>query len=134
MKLIRRLIKDKRGIAAVEFALVLPVLLLLIFGIIEMGTAWYYRQMMVNASREGARLGALSATGGTTDVASHVSTILTESGFPAQFSVSATGVGGSPGTLVTVQVDSNYNFPVLSSLVPAIGSVTLQAVTVMRHE
>lgn len=131
---IRRLVKDKRGIAAVEFALVLPVLLLLIFGIIEMGSAWYYRQMMVNASREGARLGALSSTTGTSDVTSHVSNILTEAGFPGSFSVSASGVGGSTGTLVTVQVDSDYEFPVLSALIPAIGSVTLQAVTVMRHE
>lgn len=135
MKLIRRLMKDRRGSVAVEFVVVLPVLLLLLFGIIEMGTAWYYRQMMVNASREGARMGALTATGAATEtVTGHVNNVLTNAGFPAAFTVSASGVGGSTGDLVTVQVDSTYAFPVLSALVPAVGTVNLQAVTVMRHE
>lgn len=45
------------GIAAVEFALVLPVLLTLVFGAIEFSIALYDKSVITNASREGARAG-----------------------------------------------------------------------------
>jgi Flp pilus assembly protein TadG len=46
---------DERGQALAEFALVLPVLLLLIAGIIEFGRAWNMNQVVTDAAREGAR-------------------------------------------------------------------------------
>lgn len=49
--------REERGGYAVEFAIIMPVFLLLVFGIVDFGHAWYMRQMMVNASREGARYG-----------------------------------------------------------------------------
>ena len=48
---------DQKGAAAVEFAIVLPFLVLLVFGIIEFGTMFYNEQVITNASREGARVG-----------------------------------------------------------------------------
>jgi Flp pilus assembly protein TadG len=48
-------------VAAVEFAIVLPVLLLLFIGIIEFSTLWYDQAMLTNASREGARVGVVVA-------------------------------------------------------------------------
>ena len=47
---------SKAGQALVEFLIVLPVLVLLIFGIIEMGAAWRTYQVATNTAREGARL------------------------------------------------------------------------------
>jgi TadE-like protein len=44
-----------RGQALVEFALVAPLLILLLLSIIEFGRAVYYIQMLDNAAREGAR-------------------------------------------------------------------------------
>ena len=44
-----------RGQALVEFALVAPLLILVLFSIIEFGRAVYYIQMLDNAAREGAR-------------------------------------------------------------------------------
>jgi Flp pilus assembly protein TadG len=52
---LRRLGCDRRGQATVEFALILPVLLLLVLGIIEFGKAWNLAQMATDAVREGAR-------------------------------------------------------------------------------
>jgi len=52
---IRRLGRDARGQALVEFALLLPVLLLLVLGIVELGRAWNLAQMMSDVAREGAR-------------------------------------------------------------------------------
>jgi len=58
-----RFFGNQRGAALVEFALVLPLLLLLLFGIIEFSLLMYNKQIMTNASREGARYGIV-ATGG----------------------------------------------------------------------
>lgn len=49
----------KRAAAAVEMAIVTPLLLTMLFGIIEFGWLFTVRNSMVNAAREGARLGAL---------------------------------------------------------------------------
>ena len=48
---------NQKGVAAIEFALMLPVLLLLVFGIIEFSVILYNKAMVTNASREGARAG-----------------------------------------------------------------------------
>jgi Flp pilus assembly protein TadG len=52
----RRLCKDRRGQALAEFALVLPLVLLFIAGVVEMGRAWNIKQVVTDAAREGARL------------------------------------------------------------------------------
>jgi Flp pilus assembly protein TadG len=49
--------RDQQGSNVVEFAIFLPIFLILVFGIIDFGHAWYMKQVMVNASREGARYG-----------------------------------------------------------------------------
>jgi Flp pilus assembly protein TadG len=50
-----RAIRDRRGQALAEFALVLPLVLLFIAGIVEMGRAWNIKQVVTDAAREGAR-------------------------------------------------------------------------------
>lgn len=50
--------KTERGAAAVEFAIVFPIMLLVMFGIIEFGTLMYDQIMVTNAAREGARWGS----------------------------------------------------------------------------
>lgn len=56
---------ERRGSQAVEFALVLPVLVVLVAGIVDYG--WYYSRelIVIGAAREGARLGASDVAGGT---------------------------------------------------------------------
>ena len=48
---------QQRGAAAVEFALVLPLLLALLVGTLDMGLMLYDKAVITNASREGARAG-----------------------------------------------------------------------------
>lgn len=59
----KRLIRSKsrllRAAVAVEMAVVTPLMLTMLFGIIEFGWLFTVRSTMVNAAREGARLGAL---------------------------------------------------------------------------
>jgi Flp pilus assembly protein TadG len=47
--------RNRRGQALTEFALVMPILFLLIAGIIEFGRAWNIKQAVTDAAREGAR-------------------------------------------------------------------------------
>ena len=49
----------ERGATLVEFAIILPLFFLLIFGIIEFSILLYDKAILTNASREGARLGSL---------------------------------------------------------------------------
>ena len=53
---------DDRGAAAVEFAIVLPVLLLLVVGIIDFGRAFNMQIALTQAAREGVRVLALGGT------------------------------------------------------------------------
>ena len=55
LKTLQRPPKDRRGAAAVEMAIVLMLLIVLVFGIIEMGRAIMVHQVLTNAAREGAR-------------------------------------------------------------------------------
>jgi Flp pilus assembly protein TadG len=52
--------RDQRGAVAVEFAIIVPVLLLLVLGILEFGFGYHAWDATQNAAREGARLGAVS--------------------------------------------------------------------------
>ena len=47
----------QRGAAAVELAIILPFLVVLVFGMIEFGIMFYDKSVLTNASREGARAG-----------------------------------------------------------------------------
>lgn len=61
MKL-QRFRRDERGAAAVEFALVLPLLLTLVFGVIDFGRALFAFNYLTAAVREGGRFAAVQAT------------------------------------------------------------------------
>jgi Flp pilus assembly protein TadG len=51
----KRGLRAEGGAIAVEFAIILPVLLLLVFGIVDFGHAWYMRHVLETSCREGAR-------------------------------------------------------------------------------
>jgi len=54
--------RDRRGVTAVEFALVAPVFFLLVFMLIELGRMMMIRQSLTNAAREGCRTAVLATT------------------------------------------------------------------------
>ncbi len=61
MRAIRNRVSREDGVAAVEFALILPVLALLLFGTLEFGRVWSQYQLYQGAAREGARCAAVKA-------------------------------------------------------------------------
>jgi Flp pilus assembly protein TadG len=54
--------RDERGAAAVEFAMILPLLIVLVFGIIQFSIAYNRQQGLHAAAREGARIASLPQT------------------------------------------------------------------------
>jgi Flp pilus assembly protein TadG len=129
---------NERGASAVEFALVLPVLMLILFGTIEFGMVMYSREVLTNASREGARAGIVQqipkpSAGAIQNV---VTNYLAGTGITMANVTLPIGVAGAGGVFpndLTVTVQYRYDF-----FVPAIlglgTSINLSAQTVMRHE
>ena len=58
---------NKRGQALIEFAFILPFLLVIVGGIVDFGLAFFVGQVIVNAAREGARAGAVVRSVGGED-------------------------------------------------------------------
>jgi Flp pilus assembly protein TadG len=127
--------RKRRGAAAVEFAVVAPIFLLLVFGMIEYGRMVMVQQVLTNASREGARCAVLD---GAThdDVVDRITNYLTSGSIAgANITIDPTNPADAGfGDPVTVSVDIGFS---QVSWLPSpmyLGGKTLSATTVMRRE
>lgn len=59
----RGVTRERRGVVAVEFAVVAPILLALTFGILQMGRAFEMQTLLDTAAREGARFASIDRDG-----------------------------------------------------------------------
>ena len=136
---------NETGAAAVEFAILLPLLLVLIFGGIEYGLVMFNQQVITNASREAARAGIVVNGPSHDDIekialaycADYLVTFKDPDPGPV---VQVT----PPGPLIfpqelTVTVDYDYEFLLLPNLSQLFGGgtssgISLQGRTIMRHE
>ena len=112
---------DDRGVAVVEFALVMPILILLVAGVVQFGIMYSQYQVLQGAAREGARCAAVQATDfSDCDVQTEIENAalgydLTET--PSQ-NIACTD--DTRGEDVTVSWDQALDTGVLGSLVPGI--------------
>jgi Flp pilus assembly protein TadG len=147
-------LRSERGAELIEFALVFPLLLLVVLGIIDFGFLFQRYEVLTNATREGARLATLPSYT-EADVQDRVCDFLTAGGVPT------TGgcVGGGsnpvvtldddntvavPGTptpinVMTVTVAYNHNFMFIGPIISLMGgswtnSKTITTEAVMRTE
>ena len=134
-------LKNEKGLVAMEMALMLPVLLFLLMGIIDFGVLMTDRASMASASREGARAGILLTAPPVTEaeIATVVRNALTNAGWDstdvAAVTVTVTGNGGAFGTDLTVDVASNYSTLVISKLITDIPDpLLLNVSTTMKNE
>jgi Flp pilus assembly protein TadG len=137
--------RSEEGANLVEFALVLPLLLLVMLGIAEMGFMFQRYEVVTNAAREGARLAVLPGYG-TTDVQARVAAYVLSGRVPTTVTnpnvlvqdVSIPVSGGRPPiSAKRVTVTYTYTFQVLNALSAFFGShaaVPLKAVSEMRTE
>jgi Flp pilus assembly protein TadG len=100
----RRTARD-RGAAAVEFALVLPLLLLIVFGTIDFGRALNAQITLTQAAREGARLASL----GEPNVQTRTQAAATGLN-PVTVTVTGCAVGAGPAANATVNASYSFSF------------------------
>jgi len=94
-----------RGAAVVEFAVVLPLLLTILFGIMEYGWVFMVRQTLQTAAREGTRIAILqTSTSPYTSVLTRVADVMEPTGLTG-YSVSMThATVADPVETITVTV------------------------------
>jgi Flp pilus assembly protein TadG len=134
------------GSNIVEFALVLPLLLVLVFGIIDFSVLLFDKAVITNAAREGARNGVVFRNTRLGDaeieavVNNYCGSFLITFG-NRNFRTTITRrdedsdtIDDGSGDTLTVRVDYDYTFTVTSKLVPLGDSVRLSSTSVMRYE
>lgn len=131
---IRRRGSRHRGVAATEFAIVAPVFFLMVIGFIEFGRALMVQQVLVSASRVGARMA--STTGATTSgVQSAVQSYATSVAVPGvSVAVSPNPATATAGTTITVTATVPFSSVSWMSSPWFLGSKTLTASSQMRKE
>ena len=161
ISLLRRLRRSESGAELVEFALTLPLLLLVVLGMIEFGFVFQQYEVVTNAAREGARIAALptyasNAAAAQANVTARVNEYLTAGGLNPALATICGGGMGCPGDWASVKVQLAagppavcvFTFPVKVSYphpTPFIGGIityfggsygtlTLSATSKMRTE
>jgi Flp pilus assembly protein TadG len=147
-------LSGESGQSLAEFALVLPILLLVIFGIFEFGRAYVYWADANHIANEGARWAAVNrippsnTTPSDSDIQGYLSGQLDSLGFPTNRTYQICSSVATPdvGDPVTVSVSTPFSFPLVSGMVNAlhtifpvfsassISSVTIKGTSTMRLE
>lgn len=108
-----RLLRDVRGVSAIEFALIAPTLLLLIFGLIQVGIMFNAQTGLRHAVAEGARYATLWPNPTDEQIRARV----TDRRFgmnPALITgpTVTRGMGGPDGNFQYVELTMTYNMPI----------------------
>ncbi|MGZ8375786.1 MAG: TadE/TadG family type IV pilus assembly protein [Gemmatirosa sp.] len=138
-RVVRRFLRGERGAAAVEFAIVVPVLLTLVLAIIDFGRLMYVTASLTAAVRDGARLAAVqvdpTAGASLTAVRTRVKTAFQANGGAAltdgQITISAVDAEGA----ITVGV-TNYTYSPITPLAQftGLGTIRVSRQAVLRWE
>jgi Flp pilus assembly protein TadG len=150
-------IRECDGAAAVELALSITVLIMLLLGIIEFGLLWYQKQVITNASREAARYGVtyrtksdgtrLAPKNFTSPTIVQVVNNYCTGRIPAG-SWTVAPLGGTaaalndgvdlhsppPAKTIIVTVNATNQMDLLSGLIPRLADITFTAQTIMNCE
>jgi Flp pilus assembly protein TadG len=142
MNLYRRLTCEK-GAELIEFALVFPLLLLVVFGIMDFGMLFQRYEAVTNAAREGARVAVLPEYE-KPDVEARVTQYLVAAGLTATPTVAyappqALDVGGACVTITGVTVGYPHQYLFIGKIIGLFGgsgftTKTLTATAKMRYE
>jgi Flp pilus assembly protein TadG len=135
-------VADQSGASAVEFAIVLPLLVIFLFGIVEFGIIFYDKAMLTNASREGARKGIvfrdprLTAAEIQSVVDNYCSAkMITFGSSTGPTTTVPSGPCVNHNDQLTVNVTYQYDFLLIPNFVSVLpGTINIDAVTEMRCE
>lgn len=135
-------LKSQRGAAVIEFALILPLLLIVLVGTMDASLALYDKAVITNASREGARAGIVARSPPLTDaqiqqiVQNYLQGALVSSGSTSALPAVQIQKGTWNGdAILTVTVRYTFQGLGLGSLLASFGKpLDLQSSTVMVYE
>jgi Flp pilus assembly protein TadG len=134
----RGFFKHAEGAGAVEFAIILPIMTLLILGGMDLGHMFYMQHVIVNASREGARYASHytgNANPSSSAISTYVKTTLNYDSFNfSDLTVSGSFSGTSPNKIVTVSVQAKKYWWLLSTVPGFTNPKQLTASTAMMAE
>ena len=127
----------RRGQALIEFALILPAILLLVVGMLEFARAWNLHQVMTDAAREGARRAVLANLVMDQDsVRAAMWRHLAQFGYDPGYSSVMSGTTITPidsfkksGANITIQLSLPYRFFILPGM-----AITMRTAFTMRNE
>lgn len=118
--ILRKGLHDRSGATAVEFALILPLVLLTIFGMIEFGRMLWIRNTMEYVAETAARYGGINTTKTQAEIEAYALTKV--------IGIDPAGWSWAVDTQSTyVSVSISYNYVLLTSGVLNISPVTLVA-------
>ncbi|MCX7903857.1 MAG: pilus assembly protein [Caloramator sp.] len=123
----------KKGQSLVEFAIILPVLVFIFFGIIEFGLIMNSYIVIQSASREGARVGIVGGTDG--DILNFVYSAASNlDRNRITVNINPNEGARKSGDTLTVEVRYDYNIlmPIIRNILG--GNIRLRAKTSMRVE
>lgn len=132
--------RDQEGAAAVEFAIVAIVLIMLLTGIIQFGFTFFQYLEIVHAAREGARWASLGLDEGSVSdgetvrgrvaaAAPGLAPALTDD----QIDISEVTVGGQPAVTVHIEYSSPIFVPLIGDIVGGTG-FALESAATLRVE
>ena len=130
------------GAELIEMAIVLPLLLLLIMGLVDFGFLFQRYVVLTNAAVEGARVASLPGYTNA-DVSARVADYVTKGGITGPVNTNTVGValpgpggGAWPGSQVTVTHVYNYEYvgPIAALFSGGFTSVTLTSTATMRNQ
>jgi Flp pilus assembly protein TadG len=142
---LRRLRRSERGAELVEFAIVLPVMLMLLAGIIDFALLFQSYEVATNAAREGARLAVLPGYEANDYAAARnrVATYLQAGVARGTYTMAVTPLPltacGTPGSGVRVTVTYTHDFAIVGPVVGLINrtfnrSLIFSTSSLMRSE
>jgi Flp pilus assembly protein TadG len=136
-RVLRRLRRRDRGQALVEFALVAPILLFLLLGIVDLARAWNSFQVLTDAGREGTRRAVVDNGSTAQEVRDVIKQAAARAGLvvtDADITV-AEGAGRGDPTTVTVQYGHELRWVGWAlGLVGADRTINFNVVSTMRRE
>jgi hypothetical protein len=137
----KRGLRAEHGVTAVEFAIILPILMLLIVGGMDLGHKYYIQYLANNASREGARYAAKytwpPVTPTSDDISNYVKlpTGLNYNKFNLEnLAVNGSYTGAFPNKIVTVTVQADKHWWILGSLPGFTDPQAIKGTTAMNVE
>jgi hypothetical protein len=135
----KSLLRDRSGQALVEIALVTPILLLLILGVVELSRAWNAHQVLTNTAREALRSAVVDdPTFSQEALHGRIGELLTVASLdPSKVEVSFEGWRSGTGSPARIRLRYPYEFTFLAPLFELStgkSSVTLSTAFIMRNE